>query len=177
MKIWKNLAATLVFTTSLVLAQSIPSGTTIKVRNTSTISSKTAHAGDKWSGTLASDVRTNERVIARRGDPVEGTITDAESSGRLSKPGTLTLVVNSVNGQSVTTNAWTTEGGSHKKRNIGSIGGGSALGAVIGGIAGGGKGAAIGAGAGAGAGAAGAAATGKKEVEIPSETTMTFTIG
>src|SRR5579875_1197996 len=125
MNIWKYLVTAFAFTASLALAQSIPAGTTIKVRNTSTISSKTAHAGDKWSGTLAADVRADGKVIARRGDPVEGTVTNAESSGRLSKPGTLTLVVNSVNGQNVTTNGWITEGGSHKKRNVGAIGGGS----------------------------------------------------
>jgi hypothetical protein len=176
MRMLKMLAAMFAVTASLVMAQSIPSGTTIRVRSTSTISSKTAHSGDKWSGTLASDVKSGDKVIARRGDPVEGTITEAESSGRLSKPGKLTLEVTSVNGKSVTTNAWTTEAGSHKKRNAGAIGGGAALGAIIGGIAGGGKGAAIGAGAGAGTGTAGAAATGKKEVEIPSETVMTFTV-
>ena len=157
-------------------AQSIPSGTVIKVRNTSLISSKNAKSGDTWRGTLGADVKAGGETVARRGDNVEGKITDAQSSGRLSKPGFLKLEVTSVNGQSVNTNAWETEGGSHKKRNIGSALGGGALGAAIGALAGGGKGAAIGAGAGAAAGTAGAAATGKKDVEIPSETMMTFTI-
>jgi hypothetical protein len=61
------------------------------------------------------------------------------------------------------------------KRDTGFIGGGAAGGAVIGALAGGGKGAAIGAAAGAGAGTAGAAATGKKEVEFPAESRLTFT--
>lgn len=176
MKILRTLPAALMLVAVAAWGQSIPSGTTIKVRSTNTLSSKTAHSGDRWNGTLASDVKSGDKVIAHRGDTVEGTITKAESSGRLSKPGTLTLDVNSVNGIPVKTNAWTTEAGSHKKRNAGAIGGGAALGAIIGGIAGGGKGAAIGAGAGAGAGTVGAAATGKKEVEIPSETIMTFTV-
>jgi hypothetical protein len=173
---WRVLLAALGLIATTAWCQSIPSDTTIKVRNTSMLSSKTAHDGDKWSGTLASDVKSGSKVVAHRGDAVEGKITEAESSGRLSKPGVLTLEVISVNGIPVTTNAWTTEAGSHKKRNATAIGGGAALGAIIGGIAGGGKGAAIGAGAGAGAGTAGAAATGKKEVEIPSETIMTFTV-
>lgn len=176
MKIAKFLPAAVALLATLAWGQTIRSGTTIKVRSTSTISSKTAHTGDKWSGTLASDVSSGGKVVAHRGDPVEGTITKAESSGRLSKPGVLELEVTSVNGNPVTTNGWTTEAGSHKKRNAGAIGGGAALGAIIGGIAGGGKGAAIGAGAGAGAGTAGAAATGKKEVEIPAETIMSFTV-
>jgi len=64
----------------------------------------------------------------------------------------------------------------HKKRNAVLIGGGSALGAAIGAIAGGGKGALIGAGAGAGAGTVGAGVTGKKEVGIPAETPLRFTL-
>ena len=114
-------------------------------------------------------------MIARKGDPVQGVVQDAEASGRLSKPGLLRLELTSVNGQSVSTNAWTAEAGSHKKRNAGAIGGGSALGAIIGGIAGGGKGAAIGAGVGAARNSR-PAATGKKDAEIPSETVMTFKV-
>jgi hypothetical protein len=65
---------------------------------------------------------------------------------------------------------------SHKKRNAWLIGGGTGVGAAIGGIAGGGVGALVGAGAGAGAGAAGAALTGKKEVGVPAETPLRFTL-
>jgi len=176
MKFLKILPTALVLMGTLAWSQSIPSGTTIKVRSTTALSSKTAHTGDNWSGTLASDVKSGGKVVAHRGDSVEGKVTKAESSGRLSKPGVLALEVTSVNGKSVNTNEWTMEGGSHKKRNTGAIGGGAAAGAIIGAIAGGGKGAAIGAAAGGGAGAAGAAATGKKDVEIPSETVMKFTV-
>ena len=66
---------------------------------------------------------------------------------------------------------------SHKKRNIIAIGGGTGIGAAIGAIAGGGKGALIGAGAGAAAGTVGAAVTGKKQVTIPAETVLRFTLG
>lgn len=176
MKILRNLASLTVLAAAVALAQSIPSGTAVKVRNTDTISSKTAHSGDKWDGTLASDIKVDGKVVAHKGDPVKGVVKEAVSSGRLSKPGLLRLELTSVNGKSVSTNAWEMEAGSHKKRNAGAIGGGAGLGAIIGAIAGGGKGAAIGAGAGAAAGTAGAAATGKKEAEIPSETVMTFTI-
>jgi len=60
------------------------------------------------------------------------------------------------------------------KRSAGFIGGGAGLGALIGGLAGGGKGALIGGLAGAGAGTAGAGLTGKKDIVIPAETTLTF---
>ena len=56
------------------------------------------------------------------------------------------------------------------------IGGGAGGGALIGGLAGGGKGALIGGLIGAGAGTAGAAFTGNKDVVIPSESNISFTL-
>jgi len=50
------------------------------------------------------------------------------------------------------------------------------LGALSGGLAGGGKGAAIGAAAGAGAGTAGTAFTGNKEIVLPAESAVSFTL-
>ena len=66
------------------------------------------------------------------------------------------------------------KGESHGKSNATKIGGGAALGAIIGAIAGGGKGAAVGTVAGGAAGTGAAAATGKREVEIASETVLSF---
>jgi hypothetical protein len=65
-------------------------------------------------------------------------------------------------------------GGSHKTRNIALIGGGAGLGVAIGAVAGGGKRAAIGAAAGAGAGTATAAVTGKNDLTVPAETSITL---
>jgi hypothetical protein len=62
------------------------------------------------------------------------------------------------------------------KRTAVMAGGGAALGALIGGLAGGGKGAAIGALAGGGAGTGGAAFTGNKEIVIPAESAVSFTL-
>ncbi len=56
------------------------------------------------------------------------------------------------------------------------VGGGAGLGALIGGLAGGGKGAAIGAVAGAGAGTAGTAYTANKEIVLPAESAVSFTL-
>ncbi|HET6199080.1 MAG TPA: hypothetical protein VFD93_01970 [Candidatus Acidoferrales bacterium] len=109
---------------------------------------------------------------------VRGTVVEARSSGRLSKPAFLSVAITRIQAGGswvdVNTHPVTLEGKSHKKRDVVAIGGGSALGALIGGIAGGGKGAAIGAGAGAGAGTAGAALTGKKEISLPAESHLTF---
>jgi hypothetical protein len=85
-----------------------------------------------------------------------------------------TVTVNGKTYSFATSSAGRTEKGKGK-RDAEFIGGGAGGGAIIGALAGGGKGAAIGAAAGAGAGTAGAAATGKKEVEFPAESRLTFT--
>jgi hypothetical protein len=157
-------------------AQRIPAGTRIVVRNDTALSSATARTGRYWTGTLVNDLSVRGRVIARAGSEVRGRVADAESSGRLSKPGILALELTSVNGIPVQTDMYAVDGEGHTKSNVTKIGGAAAVGALLGGIFGGGKGAAIGAGAGAGAGTAGAAATGKKEAKIPAESTLTFQV-
>ncbi|MGE5645507.1 MAG: hypothetical protein ACM336_06920 [Acidobacteriota bacterium] len=166
----------LLFTAVALMAARFPAGKTVRVRLGQTISSATARSGDAWAGTLASDVTVDGKVVAKRGASVKGRIVEAKSSGRLSSPGLLRLRLTSIDGTAVGSSTVARQGASHKKRNIAAIGGTSAAGAVIGALAGGGKGAAIGAGAGAAAGTAGAAATGKKDVRIPVESVLTFTI-
>ena len=157
-------------------AQRIPAGTSIEVQTNAALDSGTAKTGQQWTGTLARAISVNGEVVAPKGSKVKGRISDAESSGKLSKPGVLALEVTSVNGIAVTTDMYAVDGEGHTKSNVAKIGGGTAVGALLGGIFGGGKGAAIGAAAGAGAGTAGAAATGKKEAKIAAETTLTFKV-
>ncbi len=157
-------------------AATIPTGTHVTVRTTSAISSGTAHSGDGFDATLTKDIVVNGHTIAKAGSPVKGKVTNVRPSGRLSKPGLVTVRLTSINGQTVHTSAVSRQGKSHTKSNVTKIGGGAAAGALIGGLAGGGKGAAIGAGVGAGAGTGVAAATGKQEAVIPSEAALTFTV-
>ncbi len=159
-----------------VFAQRFPAGKIVRIRLDHTISSATARNGETFAGTLASDVMVNGKVVARRGAPVKGRVVEARSSGRLSSPGLLKLRLTSIGGTAVRTGLVVRQAQSHKGRNVKAIGGTAAAGAVIGALAGGGKGAAIGAGAGAAAGTAGAAATGKKDVRLPAETVLSFTI-
>jgi hypothetical protein len=128
-------------------AESIPSGTSVSVRLGQTISSDKARAGDSWAGTLSNDVVVDGRVVARRGDPVQGRVVDAKASGRLSGTALLSLQLASINGAPVRTSSVSRTGGSHKGRDAGAIGGTAAAGAIIGALAGG-RGAAIGAGRG-----------------------------
>jgi hypothetical protein len=157
-------------------AATIPSGTHVTIRLDSAISSATAHTGDSFTASLAKDVVVNGQTVAKAGSPVQGKVAYARSSGRLSKPGVVTIRVTSIAGQTVRTGTVSRQGQSHTKSNATKIGGGAAAGAVIGALAGGGKGAAIGAGVGAGAGTGVAAATGKKEAVIPSESALGFTV-
>jgi hypothetical protein len=170
-------------TTALVMilalcaaAQNIPSGARLTVRLTSELSSATARPGQAWEGTLAKDVVVNGNTVARAGVPVRGTVAAATPSGRMHKPGTLSLRVTKVGSAILKTSAYSRKGESHTKSNVTKVGGGAAAGAIIGAIAGGGKGAAIGSLAGGAAGTGVAAATGKKDVVLPAESVVSFTV-
>jgi hypothetical protein len=160
-------------------ATSIPAGTAITVTIDQSISSKNAQAGQGVVATVAHDVTVDGKVVIPKGSHAKLVVSSVQASGRLSTPAKLYLRLKSVEVHGKTyTIATSSTGktmGGKGKRDAGFIGGGAGAGALIGGLAGGGKGAAIGAVAGAGAGTAGAAATGKKEVEFPAETRLSFT--
>ncbi len=163
------------------LAQSaleIPSGTTIRVRMIDRLSSEQNQTGDTFHGTLDEPIQVNGRELYPKGADVIGRVTDVHPTGRLSEPGELDLVLNTVSSGTVAASIHVQplviKGESHSKSNVTKIGGGAALGAVIGAIAGGGKGAAIGTLAGGAAGTGAAAATGKKPALVDSEAVLTF---
>lgn len=107
-----------------------------------------------------------------------GTVVDAKPLGRFKGSAYLELRLDTVradgNTYQVRTNALERAERGKGKRTAGFIGGGAGLGAIIGGVAGGGKGALIGGLLGGGAGTAGAGLTGKHNIVIPAETTLTF---
>jgi hypothetical protein len=169
-------AMLLMIAASVAFADTIPAGSHATVRLNTSLSSATAHKDQAWSGTLTSDILAHGKVVAKAGAPVHGKVTYVNRSGRLHKPGALSLRLTSINGETVYSSRVSRQGKSHTKSNVTKIGGGAGAGALIGAVAGGGKGAAIGAGAGAAAGTGVAAATGKQEVRIPAESVLTFTI-
>lgn len=160
----------------LASAVTIPAGSRATVRLNTSLSSATAHKEQPWRGTLTSSIVVDGKTVAKAGDSVKGKVTYVNPSGRLHKPGELSLRLTSINGHTVYSSRVSRKGKSHTTSNATKIGGGAAAGALIGGLAGGGKGAAIGTVAGAGAGTGVAAATGKQEVTIPAESVLTFTI-
>ena len=161
-------------------ADEIASGTVVHVRLLDTLDTKRNRAGDRFTATLDEPLVSGGRVIVPKGTPFKGHIVQARPSGRFKGRAAMALSLDSFELDGVSYPLETTRSArvskGHKKRNWLWIGGGSGGGAAIGAIAGGGAGALIGAGAGAAAGTAGAAITGKRNLTIPVETRLAFTL-
>jgi hypothetical protein len=173
------LALAFAFPALSLASGTVPKGTAIAVVTDQSVSSKDAKVGQTVTGVVTKDVLVAGKLVIPKGSPAKLSVSSVQASGRLSTPAKLYLRLKTitVKGETytlATSASGRTEGGKGK-RDAGFIGGGAAAGALIGGLAGGGKGAAIGAGAGAGAGTAGAAATGKKDIQYPAESRLTFT--
>jgi hypothetical protein len=158
----------------------IPAGTALTVRLGSAVGSKISQPGQSFSASLSVPVQINGATVIPAGATASGTVIDAKPLGRFAGGASLSLKLNSinVNGQPMTiatSSVIQTEKGKGKRTAV-MAGGGAALGALIGGLAGGGKGAGIGALAGGGAGTGGAAFTGNKEIVLPAESALTFTL-
>ena len=156
----------------------IPAGTTIPVRITETLDTKTAQSNDAFHGALAADLGVQGIIALRHGSPVVGRIVDARDAAHFKGSALLSLELTEVQrgGQKIAlvTQAYSKEGAGRGKNTAMKAGGGAALGAIVGAIAGGGKGAAIGSVAGAGAGTGINAVTRGEQVVIPSETLINF---
>ncbi|MEJ2008298.1 MAG: hypothetical protein P8Z30_09120 [Acidobacteriota bacterium] len=157
----------------------LPAGTRIPIRLSTELNTGTTAQGSPFDGTLETPLIVSGVTVASRGSLVHGRVTNVVSSGRLKRPAEISLMLTSITptgGQQIpiSTRTWAVSGKSHKRRNVEMIGGGAGVGAAIGAIAGGGKGAAIGSLIGGAGGTAGAFATGKKEIDLPTETQLAF---
>lgn len=158
----------------------VPAGTVLTIRTEQALSSKTSQTGQTFLATLAQPVTVEGRRALPSGATVKGTVLTAKAKGKIKGEGELSLTLTSVSvGQhtyEIQTTALSSTQKGKGKRTAATTGGGAAGGALIGGLAGGGKGAAIGALVGAGAGFIGGAATGNKQIEIPAESALSFTL-
>ncbi len=157
----------------------INSGTPLSVWTTSSISTKTAKAGDRFTATLANSIVDGDWVVAKKGANVEGTVIDSDPGGKVKGLASLSLQLNRLtlaDGRTVSleTSRLTREAKSTKKKDAVKVGIGAGIGAAIGAIAGGGKGAAIGAGAGGAAGGGYVLATRGDPAVIPGESQLSF---
>lgn len=158
----------------------VPAGTVLTVKVGQALGSKTSQTGDTFMATLAQPVSVGERTAIPSGSTVSGTVVTAKAKGKIKGEGELGLTLTGLTIKGHNYSIHTTELNStvkgKGKRTAATTGGGAAGGALIGGLAGGGKGAGIGALVGAGAGLVGGAFTGNKQVEIPAESALSFTL-
>jgi hypothetical protein len=158
----------------------VPAGKVLTVRLADEVGSKVSQPGQTFGGSLARAVEVEGQVVIPAGTRVQGEVVDAKAMGHFAGGALLELKLDSihVNGEQLpveTATVTETTKGKGKRTGV-LIGGGAGVGAAIGAIAGGGKGAAIGALAGGGAGTAGSAYTGNKEIVLPAESAVAFTL-
>lgn len=167
----------------------VDTGTIMRVRMNSTISSKTAKVGDTFTTTVTEPVySSNGVVVIPTGSTLTGQVNAVKPAAKGGKPGEIdasfiklklpngrTRTINGSltdleSGKTKTDNEGTASASKMKNRKIIFIGGGAAGGALLGAIVGGGKATAIGAIVGAGAGFLGDRFTKGPDAEVKSGT-------
>ena len=158
----------------------VPAGTVLTVRTGQALSSKDSQTGQTFLATLAQPVSVGGKPALPAGSAVSGTVVTAKAKGKIKGEGQLSLALTSISVDhhtyEIQTGVMDSTVKGKGKRTAVTTGGGAAGGALIGGLAGGGKGAGIGALVGAGAGFIGGAVTGNKQIEIPAESALSFTL-
>jgi len=159
----------------------VPAGTGLAIRVDQRLSAKGSRAGEKFTGEVVEPVSDgNGKVVIPKGTPVDGVVDEAHKRGHFKGAATLevrltALTLNGTRYPLDTRDVMERKKGKGK-RTAGLIGGGAGLGMLIGGVASGGTGLVIGGLAGAGAGTAGAGLTGNRDLVIPAESIVHFTL-
>ena len=161
-------------------AVTVPAGTPITVRLDRALSTEYDRPGTQFSASLVDPISVNRDMVLPRGTRCYGTVVASKESGHLKGKAEMALRLDSIEAYGRSYPVVTTDsnlmGHSKKSHNWKWIGGGAAGGSIVGAIAGGGAGALIGAGVGAAGGTAGAAATSKRNLTLPAETQLTFSL-
>jgi hypothetical protein len=160
---------------------SIPAGTTLAIRVDQRISVKTSRAGDTFSGEIVEPVLAGDNsVVAPKGTPVSGVVVASHRRGHFKGRSLLELRLTSLtlNGTRypLTTRALEENKKGKGKRSTAMVGGGAGLGMLVGGVASGGVGLLVGGLVGGGGGAAAAGLTGNRDLDIPAESIVHFTL-
>ena len=173
----------------VVPVYTVETGTVMRARMNSTISSKTAVVGSTFTSTVTEPVYSSTGVVViPTGSTLTGRVTSVRKAAKGGEPGQIDVSFVSVrlpngrtrsingslteleSGKTRSDNEGTASAGKMKNRKVIFIGGGAAGGAVLGAIVGGGKATAIGAILGAGAGFLGERFMKGSEAEVKSGT-------
>jgi hypothetical protein len=157
----------------------LDAGTALKVRTTSTLSTKSHNAGDTFAASLEEPLMQGSLVIAPKGSTVVGKVVESDPGGRVRGVASMAVVLDTIETAdgltvSLNTNPIRIEAQSTAGKDAAKVGIATGIGAAIGAIAGGGKGAGIGAATGAGAGTAVVLGTRGDAAEIAGETVLDF---
>ena len=162
----------------VVKTVTLPAGTVIPIRMTDTLDSASTQSNSVFHGSLAGDLISDGMVVAKSGAAVTGRVVTAKDATHFSGSSELSIELTRIDTVDhpvdVVTDAFTKQGNGRGKNTATKAGGGAALGAMIGARAGGGKGAAIGAVTGGGVGAGVNGVTRGQQVQIPTETLVSF---
>ncbi len=159
----------------------IPAGVALAIRIDQRISVKQSREGDKFTGEVVDPVLASDNsVILPKGTPVGGVVVFAHRRGHFKGRSELELRLTSLtlNGTEypLTTKTLAESKKGKGRRTAGMIGGGAGLGMLVGGIATGGVGLVVGGLVGGGAGTAAAGMTGNRDLDIPAESIVHFTL-
>jgi hypothetical protein len=157
----------------------IPAGTPLAVRINQSISVKSSHAGERFTGEIVEFIQTRDNhVLVPKGAPVSGVVVAAHRRGHFKGRSLLELRLTSLTLNGTRYPLATQDVARSKKgkgkRSAALIGGGAGLGMLVGGVASGGTGLLVGGLAGGGAGTAVAGLTGNRDIEIPAGSVMRF---
>src|SRR5580692_10740959 len=162
----------------VVKTVTLPAGTVIPIRMTDTLDSASTQSNSVFHGSLAGDLISDGMVVAKSGAAVVGRVVTAKDATHFSGSSELSIELTRIDTVDhpvdVVTDAFTKQGNGRGKNTATKAGGGAAVGAILGGLLGGGKGAAIGAVTGGGVGAGVDGVTRGQQVQIPTETLVSF---
>jgi hypothetical protein len=159
----------------------VPAGTELVIRVDQRLSAKGSQPGEKFTGEIVTPVKDSQNNdLIPKGARVTGVVDEAHKRGHFKGAATLQLRLTSLtlNGKEypLKTHDLSERKKGKGKRTAAFIGGGSGLGMLIGGVATGGTGLLVGGLAGAGAGTAAAGLTGNRDLVIPAESIVHFTL-
>ena len=174
----------------------LPAGSNLNVRLTTTLSTRTNQSGDPWMAQVVEPIIGGGEEVVPTGSTVEGRVTYVKQPGRVKGVGEMRLIAESITtvdgtryvisasledaqgaeGAKVKGEEGTIKGPSSKKDDAVKAGIGAGAGAGVGAIAAGGSGALYGAGIGAGAMLVRSLFKRGKDIILPRGTDMTFAI-